>query len=740
MAMSASAPIELLFPPGLGDVGHWHPHLGMGYLQAALAGRGVLATQFLPPAGAGAAQVSDKILSRRPRVVGFSVYDSNLRACLNLANRIKSAQPSTWIVFGGPAPTLAWKWILRVHASVDLCVLGESEETGPALFEGLAEEPDKQRDVWPRLPGLAYRLDGHVVSTGLAPLAGAAGPADAPLDCLRSPYLSGVLTDGRSGVTTARGCTYGCVYCCFAALGRRSHRMHSPERVVDELTVLADHMRLRGDYYTVPIYDDTFGLHRARTREICEGIVQRGLRLKLSCLTRGDILDLETLQLMRRAGFSSLGLGLESAVPSVLRTIGKVRPPDSRLDGYEPELEYLARFQDTVRWAKSLGFVVGVSIMMGLPAETEVDGAKTVQFVEDLSVDHYMHNILRVVPGTPLWNSQERHGIASCDGTLGLPVTTRWPYDWSRIRPGRRSEVRARAANLRWRAITTLWSCGMPAADSRGLSVALVHANGLTTESANWLADTLGIGGLLFQVYTDSRLLAERGRLATDRETAIGAHIPYRRFLQVVPEGDDGPTRRWRILSELSDSLERHSPELLTLSAQTGDSPLESWAAARSRTADVWETLPPLLSCACRAQLEARVRSLPIGRLMFAQAPPPVMTYSGRWTDLKPPCLGLGRIEIDDRGALRVCRHGDALGTVGDPLTAIAERLEGLWRAAVERRALFCRTTNGVPGCPFPNLDDRSYCAMFDEQQPSLWRALDFLARAPGLLVELDAD
>jgi anaerobic magnesium-protoporphyrin IX monomethyl ester cyclase len=738
--VSASARIELLFPPGLGHGGHGPPHLGMAYLQAALAARGIQATQCCPPAGTSAAELATEILSRRPHVVGFSVYDSNLRACLNLAHRIKRAQPSIWVVFGGPAPTLAWEWILRAHEPIDLCVLGESEEIGPALFEGLAEGQGDRRDVWSQLPGLAYREDGRVVSTGLAPLVGAGGSAHAPLDGLRSPYLSGVLVDGRSGVLTARGCTFGCVYCCFAALGRRSHRVHSPARVVDELAVLADRMRLAGDYYTVPIYDDTFGLHRARAREICEGIAQRGLTLRLSCLTRGDILDLETLRLMRRAGFLSLGLGLESAVPSVLRAIGKVRPPDSRPDGLEPELEYLARFQDTVRWAKDLGFVVGVSIMTGLPAETEADGARTVQFVENLPVDHYMHNILRVVPGTPLWNSQERYGIASEEGTLGLPVTTRWPYDWSRVRPGRRSEVRARAANLRWRAITALWGCGAPASDRRGLSVALVQADRLTAESARWLADVLGIGGWLIQVYSDPRLLLERDGLVTDRETAVGAHVPYRRYLQLVAEADDRPTRRWRILSELSDSLERHYPELLSLSAQTGDAPLENWAAARPRTADICDTPPPLLSCACRAQLEERLRCVSIGRLMLAQAPPPVMAYSSRWTDAVPPCLRLGRIEIDDRGALRVCRHGDVLGTVGDALTAIAERLESSWRAAVERRAPLCRTPDGVPGCPFPNLDDRSYCALFDQSQPRLWSALDLLARAPGLLVEVGAD
>jgi len=196
---------------------------------------------------------------------------------------------------------------------------------------------------------------------------------------------------------------------------------------------------------------------------------------------------------------------------------------------------------------------------------------------------------------------------------------------------------------------------------------------------------------------------------------------------------------RWHVVSELSDSLERHHPELLSLGVDAGETPLDDWPAARPRAVDICDILPPHLSGHRRAQLEERLRSSSIARLILAQPPPPVLAYSGRWTDVDPPCRRLNRIEVDDRGTLRVCRHGAPIGSVGDPLAVIVGTFEGLRRAAVARRAGLCGAPGSVPGCPFPNVDDRSYCAAFDEQR-RLWRALDLLARVPGLFVEVDSD
>ncbi len=237
----------------------------------------------------------------------------------------------------------------------------------------------------------------------MPPLVGAtAATVESALDSTPSPYVSGILCDGRVGVLSGRGCTHHCQYCCFAALGRKTLRLHSTDRVLAELECIAERQKRAGKTYVVPIHDDTFTLVPERAKRLCQAIIDRELKLVLSCITRADTIDEELLILMRAAGFVSLAFGLESAVPSVLRATGKVRPPGFPSPDFGPEKRFLEQVKQSVCKAKDLGFNVGVSIILGLPTESAEDGAATLRFVKELPVDFYMHNFLWVFPGTPL--------------------------------------------------------------------------------------------------------------------------------------------------------------------------------------------------------------------------------------------------------------------------------------------------------------------------------------------------
>src|ERR1039457_7243514 len=105
---------------------------------------------------------------------------------------------------------------------------------------------------------------------------------------------------------------------------------------------------------------------------------------------------------MGEAGFGSIACGLESAVPSVLRATGKVRPPDWHDPGLTPERQFLEQMKKSIRIAKKYGLTVGVSIILGLPTETPTDGAETLRFVKELPIDSYAHNFLKGIAATTL--------------------------------------------------------------------------------------------------------------------------------------------------------------------------------------------------------------------------------------------------------------------------------------------------------------------------------------------------
>jgi anaerobic magnesium-protoporphyrin IX monomethyl ester cyclase len=320
--MSGSAyDVVFAFPPAHGNLGSFASHLGVGYLRATLAESGITSRQYLNPRPGTVIEVARDLLALKPRIIGFTAYDANFALGVSIVRSIKQQQPNMKIVFGGPLVTFAARELLLRNDTIDLCILGEAEETGPRVLGNLLNGVFPKDDQ----VGVAFRRNGTVVCTPDPLLVGAHAPSpQSGLDVTPSPYLSGMLRDGRTGVLTGRGCTHQCQYCCFAALGRRKLRLHSEERVLAELEFIAAHQRRSGQRYVVPVHDDAFTLLPARAKSLCQRIIDRRMKLAMSCITRADAIDDELLKLMRAAGFVSLAFGLESAVPSVLRAASEL--------------------------------------------------------------------------------------------------------------------------------------------------------------------------------------------------------------------------------------------------------------------------------------------------------------------------------------------------------------------------------------------------------------------------------
>ena len=107
---------------------------------------------------------------------------------------------------------------------------------------------------------------------------------------------------------------------------------------------------------SVPIFDDTFTIIPARAKKICEKIIENDITVPLNCITRCDKMSIELLDLMKQAGFKAIGFSLESAVPRVLRTIGKVKPPNCRSsENFEEEKDFIEKFKNMTTYAKKIG-------------------------------------------------------------------------------------------------------------------------------------------------------------------------------------------------------------------------------------------------------------------------------------------------------------------------------------------------------------------------------------------------
>lgn len=731
----SSADVVFVFPPAYGNRGAFKNHLGVAYLRAALAREPFQTVQYLNQNPGTIDEVSDDILKYRPRVVGFTVYDANLALSIALARSMKRRRPDVRVVFGGPSASFGAAQILESQPQVDACVVGEAEETGAQILGALLNA----RFIEDPPLGLVIRRDGTVVNAALPPLVGATGstlPPQSILDAAPSPYLTGTLDDGRVGILTGRGCTHHCQYCCFAALGRKKLRLHSIERVLAELEYIADLQKRSGERYIVPLHDDAFTLLPTRAKSLCQSIIDRHFDLVLSCITRADAIDEELVQLMRGAGFVSLAFGLESSVPSVLRAMGKVRPPDWAQSDLAPEREFVRRVRDSVVTAKRFGFNVGVSIILGLPTETPADGEATLRFVKSLPIDFYMHNFLWVFPGTPLWDTHDRYGIGCAVNSMGLAVTTDYAYDVTKLRPRPKCSLEQDARVVKTLAADALYGCGASLAAESGTSVAVLHAGKLTHTTAEWLSRVLDVGSTVVQVYPSLKRSEEALKLYEDRRVFSDCLVPSRHHVQLLPRTKKDGCARWMLACSGTDLYCMHKPELVSLTTSSTAVPLVRWLGARATNCNVCEVsgalrrpekLVRFVSQTGDDNVGARVRRMPV---------PPRVRYPGRWLEGAAPCLSLTRLEIDAHGRVRSCSHGEPIGMVGDERQTLTHRLVSLAAEAERRRECDNCPSTQCPRCPFPGVDDRTYCQIMrtDGRALDLLKWVHLYSRVPSIL------
>jgi radical SAM superfamily enzyme YgiQ (UPF0313 family) len=146
--------------------------------------------------------------------------------------------------------------------------------------------------------------------------------------------------------------------------------------------------------------DDTLTLssHLDRLREICEGILSRGIhrRISWSCNARPDLVDRPTLALMKKAGARMFCVGFEFGNDDMLRRIKK---------GIGTE-----KMRQFARTAAEEGIRVHGCFMIGGPGETRESALQTIRFAQELPIDTCQFTGVAAYPGTAYYDWAKRNG------------------------------------------------------------------------------------------------------------------------------------------------------------------------------------------------------------------------------------------------------------------------------------------------------------------------------------------
>ncbi len=180
----------------------------------------------------------------------------------------------------------------------------------------------------------------------------------------------------------SRGCRFKCNYCPYLALDNAT-RFRDPEAVVDEIR----HGIRRWGFQSFKFRDPLFGLIRRRSVRLIEQIARLPRKIQFSIESRIDLLPPETLRLMKRAGLTSVTVGIET-------------PSDATLRNYRREPIDKDRQRAFIAGCRELGIRTVAGFMIGFPDDTEQSIRRVRDYAIALGPTFANFNVVTPYPGT----------------------------------------------------------------------------------------------------------------------------------------------------------------------------------------------------------------------------------------------------------------------------------------------------------------------------------------------------
>jgi radical SAM superfamily enzyme YgiQ (UPF0313 family) len=360
-------------------------------------------TDLLAVDSAVASRIDRKLESFAPDLIGItSTTDQfslakKLVACLSRGGRVR-------IVLGGIHATVRPEECIALPGVTAVCI-GEGEGAIQDIVERL--EIGGNLDTIPNL--WVRRDDGSVAKNEVRPLI-------ENLDALPFPdrdlfeYRS-ILCGQAEGfeVMASRGCPFHCTFCMNHKLkelyrGKGGFvRFRSARHVIEEISSQI-HRFPEATYIT--FHDDTFNLNKEYLRELCERYA-RTVRLPFRCNVRADLLDEETVSLLKMANCDAMWIGVEAGKDYIRnQVLRKGLSRDQLVCAFE--------------LARNAGIKTRAFNMIGSPGETKEDILETIRLNQRLAPDELpVPTIFRPYPGTLLYEYCAQRGWISSRVTQG---------------------------------------------------------------------------------------------------------------------------------------------------------------------------------------------------------------------------------------------------------------------------------------------------------------------------------
>lgn len=323
----------------------------------------------------------------------LTIVDTSTPSIYNdadIASRIKK-QTGSFIVLVGTHPSAVPEETLNIDSAIDAVTRREYEFTVLELARIISNGKPALHELQ-QIDGLSFRHELSIYHNKERRLT-------ENLDEL--PFVSKVYKEHLDygdyfyahsrypiiTLITSRGCPHQCVYCLYPqTFNGHKLRNRSIKNVVDEIEYC---LREFPDLEEIMFEDDTLTVNKKRSTEFAEEILRRGLTFRWSANSRADI-DLESMQLLKRAGARLFCVGIESGDQAVL-------------DAMKKKLS-VSRIRQFFKDARKVGLLIHGCFLVGNPSETKSTLETTLNFAMELNPDTAQFFPIMIYPGTAAYN------------------------------------------------------------------------------------------------------------------------------------------------------------------------------------------------------------------------------------------------------------------------------------------------------------------------------------------------
>lgn len=329
-------------------------------------------------------ELKQEILNFNPELIAIYTSTASINNDIAAAETLKGWLPKTKICMTGPHVSVLPEWTLKKSKSIDYVARKEFDQTLKELAKGEDTKKIKGLSYW-SCGRIVHNKDREYISNlDEIPFVSKVfkkhlNYKDYKIDFLLYPFVD---------IYTGRGCFYRCTFCAWPqTLMGRNYRTRNIDNIIEEIKYIKNEFP---DAKEILFDDDTFTTNRNRVKELCERFIKEKLNITWTVNVRPDILDLDLLKLMKKAGCRSFVVGYESGSQEILNNIRK----GTRIDN-------MIKFTEL---CKKAGIKIHGDFIVGLPGESWETVNKTLEFAKKLNLTTIQCSIAHPLPGTEFYN------------------------------------------------------------------------------------------------------------------------------------------------------------------------------------------------------------------------------------------------------------------------------------------------------------------------------------------------